>query len=121
MQNIIDNFTHVLLYGAPGNKTSTTAKLFDYFLVQKPIIGICKGNEAEKIVLSSGLGIVCDYIVEEIKKCFIDAIENRIPFKPNQNYIATFNRNNQAHQIALLLDETIKSPMNISTGPKKLY
>lgn len=107
LQIIIDQFDFVLLYGVPDEKTIVTSKLFDYLLVNKPIIGICEGNEAEQMINESGLGEVCGFECADIKQLIIRAIEGEIHFAPNEEYIKRFDRRVQARKIATELDNIL--------------
>lgn len=109
LQTIVDEFDFVLLYGVPGEKTVVTSKLYDYFLVKKPIIGICAGNEAEQIINQSGLGEVCGFDSEEIKAILMRAVKREIRFSPNDEYIKRYDRRIETRQLAMELDSLFSS------------
>ena len=93
------DFDYLLLYGVPGNRSTVTSKLIEYLGLQIPIVGICKGNEAEQIVKESGCGEVVGFDAQEIKDILVSAESKNIYFNPDYDYILSFTWNNQLNKI----------------------
>lgn len=109
---IANKATHLLFYGVEGEKSIISTKLLEYLNLGKPIIGICKGNEAEKIIKDTKTGEVCDFretcIYELFKKCLTDGIT----YQPDQVEINKFNRIGQAKEISELITHAISNVPN---------
>jgi glycosyltransferase involved in cell wall biosynthesis len=99
-RKIVSEYTFLLFYGVKGQTTIVSSKLLEYIRLGKPILGICKGNEAEEIIRDTGTGEVCDFNVESIYALFRKFIESRYIYDPKQDKIARFDRTRQAGQIA---------------------
>lgn len=102
------NFDYVLFYGSPNETTIISSKLLEYLYLGMPIIGICKGNEAEDIIKLTGTGEVCDFDLDSVKRIFMKAQKREIAYNPKQNEIVKFDREYQARQIAQIIDEVLK-------------
>ena len=94
------NADYLLFYGIPDKKTIISSKLPEYIRLHKPVIGICKGNEAEEIIKKTGIGEVCDFDESSIEVLLLKAINNQIYFNPDYTEIEKFNRKKQASEIA---------------------
>lgn len=60
-QALFSEFDAALFIGVPNQVSYISSKLFDYIESGLPILGVCKGNEAELIISSEGLGLVSDF------------------------------------------------------------
>lgn len=103
LKHLYLNFNYLLFYGVKGEKSIISSKLLEYINLKKPIIGICKGNEAERIISETATGIVCDFDVESIYATFVKVLEGGVDYKPNLELIRTFSRERQAEQISKIL------------------
>ena len=104
---IIEKFDYLLLYGSPGQRSEVTSKLFDYLRLGKPILGICKGNEAEGIIRQTGSGEVCDFNKKEIAELFKKALKNQIHFMPDRKSIKTYERKSLAYLTFKLISNAV--------------
>jgi len=68
--------------------------------LHKPVIGICKGNEAELIIKKTGTGEVCDFDEKSIELLLIKMLNDEIHYQPDHLEISKFNRKHQAKEIA---------------------
>jgi len=106
-KDLYENYNYLLFYGVEGEKSIISSKLVEYINLDLPIIGICKGNEAEEIIANTGTGVVCDFDAESIYTTFVRLIDQQIDYRPDKQEIEKFNRQRQAGQISeLLLKDT---------------
>jgi len=97
---ISENYNYLLLYGVPNQKTYISSKLFEYIKIGKPIVGICKGNEAEIIINSISVGNC--YGFDEIEIAIVDVLNNNIKYSTNLKQIDEFSR---IRQMKVIYDE----------------
>lgn len=93
----------LLFFGVKGETTFISSKIFDYFCLGKPILGICRGNEAGDLILGVGAGEVCGFSKMEIVSLFKRFLGKDIKFSPDYHKIREFDRRFQAAQIADIL------------------
>ncbi len=103
---------YLLFYGVPNETTIVSSKLPEYIKLNKPIIGICKGNEAELIIQKTGTGEVCDFDENSIEVLLRKALNNEIYYHPDHMKIAEFNRKCQVKKIS----EIIKNVYSSTSG-----
>jgi hypothetical protein len=101
---IVANFDYLLFYGINGLTTIISSKLLEYLKLNMPIIGICKGNEAEVIINKTGTGETCGFDTDSIKKILTKVIQRQIFYVPNNEEISKFDRYNQACDIKDILE-----------------
>lgn len=104
-QKIVSEYDFLLLYGVPGAAHIITSKIFEYIYLNKPIIGICKGNEAANIIEETKTGEICDFITDEVYELFNKAVNNNISYNPDMDMIKKYDRRNQVKMLADLLDK----------------
>ncbi len=95
----------LLFYGVPNETTIVSSKLPEYIKLNKPIIGICKGNEAELIIQKTGTGEVCDFDAISIEPLLVKMLTNEIHYQPDYLAIGKFNRKYQAKEIAGIIKD----------------
>jgi len=93
----------LLFYGVPDQSTIISSKLLEYLKLNKPVIGICKGNEAALIIQKTGTGEVCDFDENSIESLLMKLINNEISYEPDHAEIEKFNRKYQAEEIAEII------------------
>jgi hypothetical protein len=91
---------YLLFYGVPGKTTIISSKIPEYIRLNKPIIGICKGNEAETIIQKTGTGEVCDFDESSIESLLMKMLNGEIHYQPDHIEISKFDRKFQAKEIA---------------------
>ncbi len=101
------DFDALLFVGAEGSKTIVSSKLPEYLYLGKPIIGVCKGNEAARIIERSGTGEVCDFDVASIYCLLKKALSGEINFAPVEAEIKKFDRAGQAARISGIIKEVV--------------
>lgn len=91
-----------LLLIVPSNiKSVATGKVFEYVATRNPILAFAKGTSAEKIVISSGLGILIDEEdQEQIVLSILNFINHKIKIIPNNSYIDSLSRELQVEQLS---------------------
>jgi len=99
-RKIASEYTFLLFYGVKDQTTILSSKLFEYLKLDKPILAICKGNEAEEIIAKTGTGEVSDFTVNSIYALFRKFITGHYTYDPQKNLIATFDNRIQAGKIA---------------------
>lgn len=99
---------YLLLYGVPGDKSTVTSKLLEYLGLGLPILGICRGNEAERIILRAGSGECSGFSASEIEGLFQRALRREIRFAPDAEVVSEFDRETQAGRIFSLLQAAVK-------------
>lgn len=105
--------SHLLFYGVEGSSTVILTKLLEYLHLGIPVLGICKGNEAEAIIRATGVGEVCGFDEESIYQLLKKASQDHVAFQPIEKEIEKFSRLRQAGEIAGLLTKIrgLNSPM----------
>ncbi len=93
------NADYLLLYGTPNQPSTVTSKLFEYLRLGKPILGICGGNEAQRIIAAAGAGETAEFIPESVCGLFQRAVVGEIRYCPVSSYIEGFSRRSQAKAI----------------------
>jgi glycosyltransferase involved in cell wall biosynthesis len=96
---ITESCDYLLHYGVDGASSSVCSKLLEYLRLNKPILGICKGNEAEGIINRAGAGEVASFSTESISLLLQHALDRKIHYNPDYNYIESFSRESQARFI----------------------
>jgi len=91
-RRISSDYNFLLFYGVKDQKTIISSKLLEYLMLNKPILGICKGNEAEEIITKTGTGEVCDFIVDSIYDLFKKFIEGKYKYNPRKEEITKFDQ-----------------------------
>jgi hypothetical protein len=106
-QIILDDYDYLLLYGVAGHTSVVSSKLPEYLKLGKPILGICKGNEAEKIIIKSKTGEVSDFDSLSIENLFFKAIKDDITYYPDIVEISKYDRKYQTNILAQYLKSLI--------------
>ena len=104
---IVGRFDYLLFYGIKGLTTIISSKLLEYLKLNMPIIGICKGNEAEIIINKTRTGETCDFDIDSIKKILTKSIHGQIFYNPDYEEISKFDRFNQASYIRDILEDNL--------------
>lgn len=104
---IREEFNYLLFYGVEGQSTVISSKLPEYIRLHMPILGICKGNEAEHIIRDTHTGEVCDFDADAIYELLLKAVKGKVAFNPDEKTIAGFDRKVQAGQIAAIIRNAI--------------
>jgi len=104
---IVENFDCLLFYGVEGETTIISSKLIEYLMLGKPVIGICKGNEAANIIKNTQVGEVCDFDVISIQNILLKMMENKVEYTPDLVAIKRFSRKSQANEIATLIQSCV--------------
>lgn len=107
-QQLWQNCDALLSYGIPGHRFTVTSKLLEYFRLGIPILGICRGNEAEMLIAQTGTGEASGFLPEEISALFVKAIQGNLYFNPNHQAIKQFDRTEQAKNIFDLMRNTFQ-------------
>ncbi len=102
---IKQEYDYLLFYGCEGFTSIISSKLLEYINLGKPIIGICKGNEAEEVIEMTKTGEIFDYDVDSIETALKKALANEISFAPIAETISSFSRETQASQIADIINK----------------
>lgn len=103
----IKNIDYLFYFGVPSSNLTIASKLFEYIRVGKPIIGICKGEEANIIIEQTGTGECFDYNKDSIKNALIKACEQRISFTPDYEKINVYSRVNQSKDISSIIKNLV--------------
>jgi hypothetical protein len=98
----------LLFYGDPCSSCVVSSKLMEYIFMNKPILGICKGNEAENIINRTKTGLVTDFTVEGIMEGFKKII-NYDDFWPDWDEINYFSREKQIKELIQVIEEVCPS------------
>lgn len=106
-RKLVSEYDFLLFHGVRGKQTIISSKLLEYINLGKPIIGICKGNEAEEIIARTGTGEVCDFDVDSIYTLFVKFIEGRYRYNPNELEIEKYDRRVQTSQIADIINDNL--------------
>lgn len=102
-----DRADFLLFYGVPNETTIISSKLLEYIKLGIPIIGICKGNEAESIISKTNTGEVCDFDEQSIIDLLLRVVNSEIEFNPNQDVISNFNRRKQTKEISNIIKRAL--------------
>ncbi|MBI5740662.1 MAG: glycosyltransferase [Nitrospirae bacterium] len=108
-KKISSEYKYLLFFGVEGETSVISSKLPEYLNLQKPIMGICRGNEAERIIKRTGTGEVFDFDEGSIYSAFLKCLDGNLFFRPNSNEIEKFDRQRQSRRIAEIIDRTLKS------------
>jgi glycosyltransferase involved in cell wall biosynthesis len=106
---MMEKASGLLFYGVQNESSIISSKLPEYLRMNKPILGICKGNEAENIIQDTSTGLVCDFDVNSIANMFREFLANKDVFNPDISKINLFNRKSQAQQIGKIISKVILS------------
>lgn len=98
---------YLLLFGIEGADTIIPSKLYEYLRLGKPVVGICAGNEAERIIRETAVGEIADFSPPAVHALLKKAVRRDIAFTPVPERIADFSRKTQAQRIAELITDTI--------------
>ena len=109
-----NKYDYLLFCGSEGEKTIVSSKLLEYINLDTPILGICKGNEAEEIIKLTKTGEVSDFDETSIETLFLNALGRKISFAPDEREILKFSRLEQSRMIA----DIIKSNGIMQTSVK---
>lgn len=109
LQLITREYDFLLFYGVPNQSSTVCSKLLEYLRLYKPIIGVCKGNEAEHIIKRAGAGEIADFSAAEIEHLFQKALKHEIFYSPDHDYIRHFNRKSQAREIFSIVKSCVKA------------
>ncbi len=112
---IKSEYDFLLFHGVRGSKTVISSKLPEYLKLDKPILGICRGNEAQDIILRTGTGEVCDFETDSIYALFKKFIEGLFIYNPDKTEIEKFNRKAQTKQIANVIKTALLNQMEERT------
>jgi glycosyltransferase involved in cell wall biosynthesis len=96
----------VLLLIQPATNLQVPAKLFEYMLFRKPILGLTSGGAVDEIIKGGRLGIVvrADDILE-IQRAILRFYERPFPgFDPDETFLNKFH----IHRLAERLDQILK-------------
>ena len=104
LRDIAENYDCLVMYGVPDNSGFISGKLLEYINLNKPIVGICWGNEAANIIALTRTGVVCGFHARDICDLFLQFIQKEFVFAPDLEKIASFDRKVQAGQVATVLD-----------------
>jgi len=121
LRDIAENYDGLILYGVPGNSGFISGKLLEYINLRKPIIGICRGNEAANIIELTRTGAVCGFHEQEVCALFLQFINGEIGFNPDPERIASFDRKAQAGQVASVLDRVLAGPTPAAGAATSLH
>lgn len=108
----------VLLYfGYPSEKAAgwVPSKLFDYFLLCKPILAVVSPGEAMEIIRWAKLGtIVSPYDATNIESALLSFYErfrcHKLTVDPDPELLSRFERKNQARHLAKLFNQIPNDP-----------
>ncbi len=106
---ISKEYDYLLFYGVQNESATVCSKLLEYLRLYKPILGICRGNEAEKIIREARAGETADFSSADIEALFLKAIQGNIFYEPNNSYISSFNRQSQAQEIFSLIRSCVNT------------
>ncbi len=104
LKKIVSTYHFLFLYGVKSETSIITNKIYEYIKLNKPIIAVCKGNEAEEIIKRTGTGEISDFDQDSIYNIFNKFLNKQYKYSPNSEEIKKFNRKNQAKQISQILN-----------------
>jgi len=98
----------LLFHGDVQRTSVVSSKLMEYIFMDKPILGICRGNEAERIIRRTSTGVTTGFEVDEIIKGLKMALNyNVVDFNPNISEINKFKRRKLTRELANVLRMTL--------------
>lgn len=106
-RKIIGEYDLLLLYGVESTTAVIPGKLFEYFMLDKPILGICAGNESADLIRKTRTGLTCGFDTESIYSLLKIFLTKEYIFDPDRQYISRFDRCQEAGQIAGLIKSII--------------
>ena len=107
LKKIVSMYHFLFLYGVQSETSVITNKIYEYIKLNKPIIAVCKGNEAEEIIKRTGTGEVADFDPDSIYNIFNKYLNKQYKFSPDKEEIKKFNRKDQAKQISEILNSVV--------------
>ncbi len=92
-----------------GRDYSISSKTFEYFAMQKPILGFVTEGAQKDLLEKSGVALICDPDLpkESVDKLF-ELMEGRIRFRPNREFLESLNCRNLAGKFAAIVSEMIQ-------------
>jgi len=102
-KKIVRDFNYLLYYGFKGETTTISSKIFEYIKLNKPIMGICKGNETEDIISNTKTGEICDFDEKAISELFTKIVNNEVDYSPIHENIDLYDRERQTKDISTLI------------------
>ena len=100
-QALFSDFDAALFIGVPSQVSYISSKIFDYIEAGLPILGVCKGNEAELIINTEGLGLVSDFEPASIVSMFESFYNQGISKNSYANRFKTDVQMNKLEQLCL--------------------
>lgn len=92
---------YLLFLGDTHRTSVVSTKLMEYIFMKRPILGICKGNEAEHIIEKTSTGIITGFELDEIIEGFKNVLNyNLKDFNPNFDEINKFTRIKLTRELA---------------------
>lgn len=104
---IRNEYDYLLFIGIQGETGLITSKLLEYLMLDKPIIGICEGNEAADIIKETGTGEVFDFTVKSTMSALRKTLKSEIYYNPDETEISKYSRIIQAEKICNIIRDTI--------------
>jgi hypothetical protein len=98
-----DHIDYMIFLGVENEPTIISSKLFDFINLGIPIIGICKGNEAEQLIQETQTGETCSFSADDITRLLEKAVQKNIHFNPLRIKINQYTRENQAKRLESML------------------
>jgi len=93
-----------------GQDYSIAGKTFEYFGMQKPILGFVTEGAQKRILEKSGMAVICDPDDPEASsKKLLELIDGNITFSPNADFLNSLSRKNLTRELSNIIMETIKS------------
>ncbi len=99
-----DEFDYLLFYGVPGERAAVCSKLLEYLRVGRPIVGVCRGNEAESIIERARAGECAGFATESVAALLQKAARRQVHFDLDQEFVGTFDRRRQAADIFAFIE-----------------
>jgi hypothetical protein len=101
----------LLFHGDVNSSGVVSTKLLEYIFMERPILGICRGNEAEHIIEKTSTGIVTGFEVDEIVGGLKKALNyNSRDFNPNFDEISKFTRKKLTKELANIFTRINRLP-----------
>ncbi len=93
--------------------TTVPGKIFEYMATGRPILAGVPEGDARDILMKSGLAYISPpddtkSMLIGLKSIYCDWENNVNSYKPNWDYISTFDRKNLAKKLAEIFDEIVK-------------